>query len=100
MSGVTGDFLSSFTYYPIPSKPAARCPASSMTGEEIAAYAYSLPPLTPKGLGPGVIFVALLMGVTSLLVVSLRAWVRAGYSGASTRTWGPDDYLAVGGTVS
>lgn len=71
-----------------------------MSGEQIQALVYELGPLNPKGLGHAVEIVAILLGVVCALVVSLRVYVRAGLSGASTRTWGVEDYLAVIGTVS
>lgn len=74
--------------------------ARSAQGEALQAEAYKLGPLTPGGVGPAVEGVAILMGILSIIVVSLRVWVRSGYSDASTRLWGPEDYLAVFGTVS
>lgn len=74
--------------------------AASMTGEQIQAFAYQLEPLAPKGLAPAVEFVAIILGIISVIVVSLRIYVRAGLSGASSRLWGIEDYLAVIGTVS
>lgn len=71
-----------------------------MTGEQIQAFAYQLEPLAPKGLAPAVEFVAIILGIISVIVVSLRIYVRAGLSGASSRLWGIEDYLAVIGTVS
>lgn len=71
-----------------------------MSGEQIQALVYELEPLNPTGLGRAVEVVAILLGVVCVLVVSLRVYVRAGLSGASTRTWGAEDFLAVVGTVS
>lgn len=71
----------------------------SAEGEALQLAAYQLGPLTPGGVGPAVEGVAVLMGVLSIIVVSLRVWVRSGYSDASTRIWGPEDYLAICGTV-
>ncbi|KAK1700610.1 hypothetical protein BDP55DRAFT_643623 [Colletotrichum godetiae] len=73
--------------------------AASMTGEQIQAFAYQLEPLAPKGLAPAVEFVAIILGIISVIVVSLRIYVRAGLSGASSRLWGVEDYLAVIGTL-
>ncbi|KAF9870235.1 integral membrane protein [Colletotrichum karsti] len=73
--------------------------AASMTGEQISAIAYQLEPLTPKGLGPAVEFIAIVFGIICVIVVGLRIYVRAGLSGASTRLWGIEDWLAVVGTV-
>ncbi|KAM0425288.1 hypothetical protein ACHAPT_009344 [Fusarium lateritium] len=67
----------------------------SMTGEEIRALANKLEPLSPKGLGPAVQVVAIVFGIISVVVVTLRVFVRAGLSGASTRLLGTEDYLAV-----
>lgn len=72
----------------------------SMTGEEIQDLVNKLPPITPGGMGRAVQAVAILLGIISVVVVSLRVYVRAGLSGASSRLWGPEDYLAVIGTVS
>ncbi|GKT60228.1 integral membrane protein [Colletotrichum tofieldiae] len=73
--------------------------AASMTGEQIQAIAYELPPLDPKGLAAGVEFVAIVLGIISVIIVSLRIYVRAGLSGASTALWGIEDYLAVVGLL-
>ncbi|KAF6808626.1 integral membrane protein [Colletotrichum plurivorum] len=72
---------------------------TSMTGEQIQEAANQLPSLTPQGLGPAVEFFAILFGVVSVLVVSLRVYVRAGLSGASTSLWGIEDYMVVIGTL-
>lgn len=74
--------------------------AVSMSGEQIQALVYQLEPINPTGLGRAVEVVAICLGIICAIVVSLRVWVRAGLSGASTRTWGLEDYLAVVGTVS
>lgn len=71
-----------------------------MSGEQIQALVYELDQLNPTGLGRAVEVVAILLGVVCALVVSLRVYVRAGLSGASTRTWGVEDFLVVIGTVS
>ncbi|KAH0437136.1 integral membrane protein [Colletotrichum camelliae] len=73
--------------------------AATMTGEQISAIAYQLEPLTPKGLGPAVEFIAIVFGIVCVIVVGLRIYVRAGLSGASTRLWGVEDWLAVIGTI-
>ncbi|KAJ0376859.1 hypothetical protein COL26b_004912 [Colletotrichum chrysophilum] len=73
--------------------------AATMTGEQISAIAYQLEPLTPKGLGPAVEFIAIVFGIVCVIVVGLRIYVRAGLSGASTRLWGVEDWLAVIGTL-
>lgn len=71
-----------------------------MTGEQIQDLANKLEPLTPKGLGPAVEVVALVFGTISVISVSLRVYVRAGLSGASTRLLGIEDYMAVLAIVS
>lgn len=71
-----------------------------MPGEQIQALVYKLDQLNPTGLGRAVEVVAIVLGVVCALVVSLRVYVRAGLSGAATRTWGLEDFLAVIGTVS
>lgn len=70
-----------------------------MSGEQIQALANQLETINPTGLGRGVEVVAICLGVVCAIVVSLRVWVRAGFSGASTRMWGVEDYLAVVGTL-
>lgn len=74
--------------------------AASMSGEQIQALVYELKRSTLPA--PVVPWRSLLFswGVLCALVVSLRVHVRAGLSGASTRTWGVEDFLAVVGTVS
>ena len=69
--------------------------ADSMTGEQIQALANALPPLTPKDLGPVVQGFALAFGIISVIVVSLRIYVRAGLSDVSPQLLGPEDYLSV-----
>ncbi|VUC30765.1 unnamed protein product, partial [Clonostachys rosea] len=71
----------------------------SMTGEQIQALANALPSLTPKGLGRAVEVVAILFGVISLIAVSLRIWVRSGFSVASARHWGIEDYMVLLGIL-
>lgn len=72
----------------------------SMTGEEIQDLVNKLPPITPGSVGRAVQAVAIVLGIISVVVVSLRVYVRAGFSGASSRSWGVEDYVAVIGTVS
>lgn len=72
--------------------------ASSVSGEETQADAYQLVPLAPKGFGLAIEWVAISLGIISLIVISLRAYVR--FSGGSGRSWGLDDILAVIGNVS
>ncbi|RBR26411.1 uncharacterized protein FIESC28_00816 [Fusarium coffeatum] len=69
--------------------------ADSLTGEQIQALANALPPLTPKDLGPVVQGFALAFGITSVIVVTLRIYVRAGLSDVSPQLLGPEDYLSV-----
>ncbi|POS72773.1 hypothetical protein DHEL01_v208833 [Diaporthe helianthi] len=73
--------------------------AASMSGEQIQALVNQLEPISPTGLGRAVEVVAILLGVVCTVVVSLRVYVRAGLSGASTRIWGVEDYLALIGTL-
>ncbi|KAG8169535.1 hypothetical protein KVR01_000280 [Diaporthe batatas] len=73
--------------------------AASMSGEQIQALANQLEPINPTGLGRAVQVVAIFLGVVCTIVVSLRIYVRAGLSGASTRIWGVEDYLALFGTL-
>lgn len=74
--------------------------AGSMTGQQIKAVADGLEPLTPKDLGPVVQGFALFFGVVSVIVVCLRIYVRAGYSGVAPRLLGLEDYMTVVATVS
>ncbi|KAH9904942.1 hypothetical protein F4778DRAFT_731248 [Xylariomycetidae sp. FL2044] len=69
--------------------------AANLSGEQIAAMAYALPPFEPRGLGRAIEVVAVLMGVIVTVIVGLRLAVRAGYSRLQRRTWGIDDYLVV-----
>jgi hypothetical protein len=71
-----------------------------LTGGQIQALAYELPPVSPKGLGPAVEITAILFGIICVIVVALRVYVRAGLSGASVNHWGLEDYLVVIGAVS
>jgi hypothetical protein len=73
--------------------------AESLTGEQIQALVDALPPLPPKDLGPAVQGFALAFGITSIIVVCLRIYVRAGLSDVSPRLLGLEDYLAVLSTV-
>ncbi|OLN95218.1 hypothetical protein CCHL11_08126 [Colletotrichum chlorophyti] len=73
--------------------------AATMTGQQIQALANDLEPLTPKGLGPAVEHVAIIFCIICVVIVSLRIYVRAGISGASTRLWGLEDLLAVVATL-
>lgn len=74
--------------------------AASMTGEQIQALVEALPPLEPKDLGPAVQGFALAFGITSVIVLCLRLYVRAGLSDVSPRLLGIEDYLAALATVS
>ncbi|KAF5020881.1 hypothetical protein F66182_7083 [Fusarium sp. NRRL 66182] len=69
--------------------------ASSMTGEQTQALAERLEPLSPKGLGASAAVVAVILGIISFVVVSLRVYVRWGKTKASSRVLGADDLLAV-----
>ncbi|KAF9771660.1 hypothetical protein IL306_010716 [Fusarium sp. DS 682] len=73
--------------------------AGSMTGEQIRALANALEPIPPKDLGPAVQGFAIAFGITSVIVVCLRIYVRAGLSGVSPRLLGFEDYLAVLATI-
>ncbi|CAG7566058.1 unnamed protein product [Fusarium equiseti] len=70
-----------------------------MTGELIQAFANALPPMPPKDLGPVVQGFALAFGITSIVVVSLRIYVRAGLTEVSPRLLGLEGYLAVLATL-
>jgi hypothetical protein len=71
-----------------------------MTGQQIKDLADGLEPLTPRDLGPVVQGFALFFGVVSVIVVCLRIYVRAGYSGVAPRLLGLEDYMTVVATVS
>lgn len=72
---------------------------SSMTGEQVAALAYSQPPIQPEGFALATEMVAIVLGVIATLVVGLRLYVRLS-SAISGKAWGVDDYLATIGFVS
>ena len=72
----------------------------SPSGAQLAAAAYALPPLTPKGLSLGIVVFSILFAIITTAVACLRIWVRMGMSGSITRTWGVEDYFFVLGFVS
>lgn len=75
--------------------------SSPSEGEQVRAAAYALGPLNPGGVGHVVEGLAIFYGIIAAIVLSIRVWVRSGFSSASpTRLWGVDDYLAFVGTVS
>lgn len=74
--------------------------AASPSGEQLAAIAYALPPLAPRGLSLSIVVVSVFLAIVSTVVVCLRIWVRTGMSGAINRMWGIEDYLFVLGFVS
>lgn len=69
--------------------------AATMSGAQVSALAYALPPLQPRGLGKVVEVTAILLGIFTTIIVALRVYVRAGFSGAAGRVWGIDDYLVI-----
>lgn len=73
---------------------------SLLSGEEMQAGAYQLLPLTPRGFGLAIEAVAISLGVIGIIIISLRAYVRFGFSVGLSRSWGIDDILAVIGAVS
>ncbi|KAF5002761.1 hypothetical protein FGRMN_159 [Fusarium graminum] len=73
--------------------------AESMTGEQISALAYGLEPLKPQDLGPAVQGFAISFGILSFVVVCLRIYVRAGYSGVAPRLLGLEDYMTILATL-
>jgi hypothetical protein len=74
--------------------------STPLTGEQVSAYAYTLPPLEPAQLGVAVEATAITFGVISTLAAGARIWVRLGLTGAGSKAWGIDDYLFVLGFVS
>jgi hypothetical protein len=72
----------------------------SPSGDQIAATAYALPPLTPQGLSLAIVVVSILLAIITTVVVCLRIWVRTGMSGAFNRVWNTEDYLLALGFVS
>ncbi len=72
----------------------------SLSGEQIADIAYTLPTLTPRGLSLGIVVASITLAVITTVVVSLRIWVRTGLSRALGRIWKIEDYLLVVGFVS
>lgn len=75
--------------------------SSISEGEQTRAAAYALGPMTPGGVGRLVEGLAIFYGIIAVIVLSIRIWIRSGFSSASpTGLWGIDDYLVVLGTVS
>ncbi|KAJ0116871.1 hypothetical protein J7T55_010022 [Diaporthe amygdali] len=70
-----------------------------VSGEEMQDVAYHLVPLTPKGFGLAVETSAMSLGIVSIIVISLRVYMRLGFSTASRRACGLDDILALFGTL-
>lgn len=73
---------------------------SLLSGEEMQASAYQLVPLAPRGFGLAIEVVAISLGIVAIIVMSLRASVRLGFSARLSRAFGLDDILAVIGSVS
>ncbi|KAH6643223.1 hypothetical protein C7974DRAFT_119839 [Boeremia exigua] len=67
--------------------------AGSPSGEQIAASAYALEPLTPQGVSRAIVVLSIFLAVISTTVVGLRVWVRTGMSGALSKVWYIEDYL-------
>lgn len=72
----------------------------SLTGQQLAAAAYVLTPLEPRGLSLGIVVVSILLAIVTLLVACLRIWVRMGLLTGLVRVWKTEDYLFVLGLVS
>lgn len=73
---------------------------SLASGENTQAIADQLAPLTPIGLGFAIEAIGIALGIIGLIAISLRLYVRFGFSAGLSRSLGPDDVLAVLGTVS
>lgn len=66
-----------------------------LTGDQIAAAAYSLPPLEPQALSLGIVVVSVILAVITLFVACLRICVRLGLLKSIARVWKTEDYLFV-----
>lgn len=73
---------------------------SLASGEQIQAVAYQLASLSPKGLSFAIDAIGIALGIIAIIALSLRLYVRLGFSAGLSRPLGPDDFLAVFGTVS
>lgn len=73
---------------------------SLASGENLQAAANQLAPLTPIGLGFAIDAIGIALGFIGIIAISLRLYVRFGFSAGLSRSLGPDDVLAVLGTVS
>lgn len=73
---------------------------SLASGEQIQAVAYRLASLSPKGLSFAIDAIAIALGLIAIIALSMRLYVRLGFSAGLSRPLGPDDFLAVFGTVS
>ncbi|POS76617.1 hypothetical protein DHEL01_v204982 [Diaporthe helianthi] len=73
---------------------------SLASGEQIQAFAYQLAPLSPKGLGLAIDVVGIALGIIGIIALSLRLYVRLGFSAGPNRSLGPDDFLTVFGTLT
>ncbi|RYP22904.1 hypothetical protein DL767_008952 [Monosporascus sp. MG133] len=67
---------------------------SNLTGEEIAALAYTEPPIQPTGWGPVIVALMCIFTILATVVVAGRVWARTWYLEVGQR-WGPEDFLAV-----
>jgi hypothetical protein len=73
---------------------------SLVSGEQIQAVSYQLAPLSPKGLGFAVDAIGIALAIIGIIAISLRLYARLGFSVGLSRSLGPDDVLAILGTVS
>lgn len=73
---------------------------SLVSGEQLQAVADQLAPLFPTGLGFAIDAIGIALGIIGIIVISLRLYARLGFSVGLSRSLGPDDVLAILGTVS
>ncbi|KAH8757243.1 hypothetical protein F5883DRAFT_632067 [Diaporthe sp. PMI_573] len=73
---------------------------SLVSGEQIQAVAYQLAPLSPKGLGFAVDAIGIALAIIGIIAISLRLYARLGFSVGLSRSLGPDDVLAILGTLT
>lgn len=73
--------------------------AVPLTGQQIAAAAYALPPLEPKQLSLSIVVVSVILAIVTLFVACLRVWVRLGLLKGLSRVWKTEDYLFVSALV-
>lgn len=74
--------------------------STPLTGQQISAAAYALPPLELHGLSLAILVVSALLAIFTVAIAGLRIWVRLGLISGLTRVWKIEDYLLVLSLVS